>query len=440
MLRIFANCLSLEKYFKMAGYNFHYYLDNNQSKIKKELQTATTVILWVRKSQFKIKYRTAIKVKPSQWDSEKQEVKRNKVGYSTDNNYLLNIKTYAQDIFLENSKAGISLTHSVLKRSLDVKLGLIDQSDQNDLFKFIESYIEDSKATKEQKTTKGYTTTLNRLTEFNRKYNFGSKFDSVNLEFYTKFVVFLLKEKNYSINGAGTHIKNLKLFLRESYDYKLHTNTVFSNRKFKPLKQETYPIYLTMKEVGDMYRLDLSSSPRLEKVRDIFIVGCMTGLRFSDFSRLRAENIKPPYIEIIPQKTKDSSPLPIVIPILAFATDIFDKYRDDQGRVLPRVPTNQKMNEFLKEIGYLAKINELVKNPKYSELSPPEVKPLIPKYSLISTHTGRRSYCTNAYEQGIKPFYIMKVSGHKTETAFMRYIRQTSAHAADKVAEGWNII
>ena len=426
------------KYFKMAGYNFHYYLDDYQAKIEKELQKETTVILWIRKVQFRIKYRTPIKVKPAQWDKDNQKVKRNKVGYASDNNYLLNLRAIAEEIFLEKSKSGVSMTHLVLKKALDFKLGLVDKSDQNDFLKFIESYTEDCEVTKTLKTTKGYTTTLNRLTEFMRKHEYGSTFDSITLEFYNKFVKFLYDEKKYSVNGAGTHIKNIKLFLRESYDLNLHTNTIFSNRKFKSLNQETYPIYLTINEIDSIYKLNLSSNLKLEKVRDIFVVGCMTGLRFSDLSRLKAENIKGRNIEIIPQKTKGSSPLPILIPILNYTTDIFEKYKDEHGRVLPRVPTNQKMNQYLKDIGLLAKINELVKNPKYSPKSTPDVKPLVPKYTLISTHTGRRSYCTNSYELGIKPFSIMKVSGHKTESAFMRYIRQTSAHAADQVAEGWN--
>jgi len=422
----------------MAGYNFHYYLDDYQAELKKEERTSTTIILWVRKGQFKIKYRTSIKVKPDQWDGAKQEVRRNKIGYASDNNYLLTVKALAQDIFIEKSKAGVPLTHQVLKQALDEKLGIVEQSTKNNLLKFAENFIEQSELTKGIKTIKSYRTTLNRLTDFIRKYNYSTTFETVTLEFYTKFVSFLIKDKNHSINGAGTHIKNLKVFLHESYDFDLHNNKIFANRKFKALQQETYPIYLTMKEIGQIYRHDFSYSPRLERVRDIFIFACMTGLRFSDYSRLRADNIKGKYIEIVPQKTHISSPLPILIPILEYVPEIIRKYKDDQGRILPRVPTNQKMNEFLKEIGELAKINEMVKNPNYSPDSPPDVKPMVPKFTLISTHTARRSFATNSYEKNINPIDIMKITGHSTERSFMRYIRHTPKQAADRVADGWN--
>ena len=157
-----------------------------------------------------------------------------------------------------------------------------------------------------------------------------------------------------------------------------------------------------------------SKNLRLDRVRDIFLIGCFTGLRFSDFSKLTRDSIKSNYIEIIPLKTKGVSPNPIAIPLLDVAPNIFKKYSNLVGAILPRVPSNQKMNEYLKEIGELAKINTLVKNPRYNEDNPGEEKPTVPKYSLITTHTARRSFATNAYlmEGKLKTLDIMRVTGH----------------------------
>ena len=85
----------------MSGFNFTFYLDKTQRKIEEELQKKTTVILFIRQGQFKIKYRTAVKVKPNQWDGKKQQVKRNKTGYASDNDYLLTVKKFAQDVYYE---------------------------------------------------------------------------------------------------------------------------------------------------------------------------------------------------------------------------------------------------------------------------------------------------------------------------------------------------
>lgn len=422
----------------MSGYNFHFYLEDIQSKITKNEVKETTVILFVRKAKFKIKYRTAVKVKPEQWDGSKQEVKRNKIGYASDNNYLLNIKQLAQELFYENSKAGIPFTHAVLKNGLDEKLGLLNESARNSLYAFIEQYMRESKPQKRAKTIKSYNTTLNRLTDFSNKYHLGEDFASIKLDFYNKFVHFLLTEKKYSINGAGTHIKNLKLFMGESLDRGLHNNTAFHHAKFKNLKEDKEQIWLNIKEIKAIYKLDLTYTQRLENVRDIFIVGCSTGLRFSDFSRLKKEHIISDNIEIVPQKTKTISLNPVVVPILGYVPEIFAKYERKIGKILPRVPTNQKMNVYLKEIGLLAKINELTKNPRYKENDPDKEKPFVPKYALISTHTARRSFATNAYLMEIPIYYIMQVTGHKTETAFLRYIRMTRKDAAARLKEGWN--
>jgi len=422
----------------MAGYNYHYYLEDAQSSAKKNEYKDTTVILFIRQRQFKIKYRTSVKVRPDQWEPSKQEVKRNKVGYASFNDYLEAVKRFAQEVFLEKSKAGIPLNHIVVKKALDKKLGLNQPQSENNFLKFIDQFIDESSVTREVNTIKGYKTTLAHLKEFVRTSGASVEFDAVNLDFYNKFLVFLRKEKAHSVNSAGKNIKNLKVFLHESYDRQLHTNNSFSNRKFKTIEEQTQSIFLTMQEIDKMYAEDFSDNPKLDRVRDIFLIGCLTGLRFSDFSKLEKGSIKSGYIEIVPQKTKGVSPNPIAIPLLGAAPKIFEKYSTLAGAILPRVPSNQKMNEYIKEVGKLAKVNEMVLNPRYNESNQGTEERLVPKYSLITTHTARRSFATNAYLMDLKTIDIMRVTGHKTEGAFMKYIKMSNKDAADRIKEGWN--
>jgi len=421
----------------MSGYNYHFYIEDKQSGIEKEELKETTVILFVRRGKFKIKYRTAVKVKPDQWDVDKQEVKRNRIGYASDNNYLLNVKQLAQEIYYTNSKSGIPLTHKILKQGLDDKLGLNSEADRSNFVSFIEQYIKESRLLKGEKTIKSYNTTLNRLNDFAQKYHLGKDFASITQDFYSKFVHFLLTEKKYSLNGAGTHIKNIKLFMNESRHRGLHNNIAYLHSRFKKLEELKDSIWLTLDEIQAINNLSLSYSPRLESVRDIFVVGCYTGLRFSDFSRLEKLHIESGQIHIVPKKTQTSSPLPIIVPFLGNVPAIFNKYEQSIGTILPRVPSNQKMNKYLKEIGELAKINEIVKNPRYKENDPEKEKEYVPKFMLISTHTARRSFATNAYKKKIPIFVIMQVTGHKTEAAFLRYIRLTRDESAKMLKEGW---
>lgn len=420
----------------MTGFNFRYYLDNAQSKVEADLYKNTIVILFIRHGQFKIKYRTAVKVKPNQWDVVKQQVKRNKTGYASDNDYLLTIKKFAQDIFYEKSKLGIPLTHSVVKEALDEKLGMRKPEQPLEIFEFIEMYIEESKYSKALKTIQGYQTTLKYLKAYARKTNSILTFDSISLDFYKKFTLYLQKDMGNAVNTAGKYIKNLKALLRESFDRNYHSNPVFQNKKFKVLEEESDTIVLSEEEIQKIYNCDLSDDLRLERVRDIFVVGCWTGLRFSDLSRLTKDNVKDNNIIIGQQKTKEFSPESLVIPILEVVPEIFKKYLDQEGEILPRVPSDQKMNAYLKEIGKKAGITELVPNRPKKQSK--DDRTIVPKYLKLIVHTARKSYATNLFLRGNEPIDIMKITGHKTEKEFMKYIKMTKHTAADRIRKKFN--
>lgn len=415
----------------MSGFNFTFYLDKSQTKIEEDLQKRTTVILFIRQGQFKIKYRTAVKVKPNQWDGKKQQVKRNKTGYASDNDYLLTVKKFAQDVYYEKSKQGIPLTHNVVKEALDEKLGIGTPEKPMELFEFAEMFIEECRHSKALKTVQGYQTTLKYLKDYAKHNNCDLTFESIDMDFYKKFTLFLQKDLQNAINTAGKYIKNLKAILRDSYIRKYHTNTIFQDRGFKVLSQDSDTIALSIEEIQKILDCDLSDSERLERVRDIFVVGCWTGLRFSDLSRLSKENIKGEDIIINQQKTKEFSPESLTIPIIPIIRNIFDKYLAKEGEILPRILSDQKMNEYLKEIGEIAGLTELVSNrpKKHSKIQ----DTIVPKFKKLTVHTSRKSYATNVFLLGAEPIDIMKITGHKTEREFMKYIKMTKKSSADRI-------
>jgi integrase len=119
----------------------------------------------------------------------------------------------------------------------------------------------------------------------------------------------------------------------------------------------------------------------------------------------------------------------VVIPLHWIVTAILQKYNYD----LPRSISNQKMNDYLKEIGEKAGIDESVSITKFE--GGIKVARTSNKYKLISTHTARRSGATNMYLAGIPAISIMKITGHKTEQAFMRYIQMTQEDNANKLID-----
>ena len=254
------------------------------------------------------------------------------------------------------------------------------------------------------------------LQEYARKYQ-KLEFGLISEEFYHNFVKYLREVKGYKVNTIGKYIKNLKTFLNWCTIRGYNTNVAFRSREFKVLTEESTNFYLTEDELKIMKDLDLR--PELERYRDSFLIACWTGLRHSDFSRLTTENIDYES-EVIRIQTKKTGE-PLVIPFLAEMKDIIEKYQDKD---LPAY-ANQPMNRYLKEIGRAMseKVNELNINGDKEQKD----------YSQLTTHAGRRSFCSNMYYRGgIEIEMIMAISGHRTEAQFRNYIKVKNEDKAAK--------
>jgi integrase len=213
--------------------------------------------------------------------------------------------------------------------------------------------------------------------------------------------------------------------MNEAVDRKLTANLQFKNKRFKNLEEHSESIYLSEDEIKELYDLDLAKSERLNKVRDLFIIGCYTGLRFSDLSQLRPENINElgNMVKIRTQKTDEV----VIIPLNSYIKKILTKY----GGNPPEAYSNQKMNEYLKDLGKEAKIKEnIIVTATKGGIRQSET---FKKWQLITTHTARRSFATNAYLNNVPTISIMKITGHRTEKAFLKYIRISQEDNANKL-------
>jgi len=199
-------------------------------------------------------------------------------------------------------------------------------------------------------------------------------------------------------------------------------------RKFANLREDAENIYLTETELESIYRLDLSKSPRLEKVRDLFIFASWSGLRFSDFSTLQPEHIKTDesgeqYIDLRQRKTGGRVQIPIVHDAV---TELLTKYNG----CLPTGISNQKTNDYLKEICQKAELTERIL--KYATKGGKSVVKTadgwgtvstgVEKWMLVTSHAARRSFAYNMFKHLMPTFLIMKLTGHKKESEFLKYI------------------
>ncbi|MES2138657.1 MAG: site-specific integrase [Bacteroidota bacterium] len=380
---------------------------------------------------------------PGNWETSDQKAKITKrfPENSQVNTRLADIEKAAQKAFDQyvldhNQQPSKPAYLNLLEKSFSK-----DQPVKLDLFGFIEQYTKEVEVLTNTKTgrimapatIKGYKNTLSHLKAYAQAKKTKLDFETIDLNFYHDFVEYLTLTKKFAINTIGKQIKNLKTFLGEATERGLNKNIAFTGKRFKGMAEDTENIYLTDKEILDIYELDLSENTKLERVRDLFVVGCHTGLRFSDFSRLTAENIKGDMIEIETQKTAEK----VIIPITPTVAEIMAKYKDQYPNSLPPAISNQKTNEYLKEI---CKDENICKDEKvkslHSKVSITSTKGgknitvTYKKWELVGTHAARRSFATNLYLSGLDTMVIRAITGHKTEKAFMKYIKITPSDKA----------
>ena len=178
-------------------------------------------------------------------------------------------------------------------------------------------------------------------------------------------------------------------------------------------------IFLTWEELNRLKDYKIPQTKQyLERVRDVFLFCCFSGLRYSDVYNLKRSDIKPDHIEVTTVKTADS----LIIELNNHSKAILEKYKDvhfEDHKALP-VISNQKMNDYLKELGELAEINDPVRETYYKGNE--RIDTVTPKYALLGTHAGRRTFICNALALGIPAQVVMKWTGHSDYKAMKPYI------------------
>lgn len=268
----------------------------------------------------------------------------------------------------------------------------------------------------------------NHLFNFDPELTF-EKFTEEKLVEYLTYLQGELKFKNTTITK---NISFIKWFLRWSCKKGYNTSTFFENFKPKLKNTQKKIIFLTPTEFKQFREYQIPEQKKyLERVRDVFLFQCFTGLRYSDVENLKKSDIRDNFIEVTTVKTSDS----LKIELNQHSKAILDKYKnykDSKGRALP-VITNQKMNEYLKELAELAGINESIRETYY--IGNERFDEVTPKYALIGTHAGRRTFICNALSLGIPPQVVMKWTGHSDYKAMKPYIDiadETKANAMSK--------
>jgi integrase len=277
-------------------------------------------------------------------------------------------------------------------------------------------------------TIKTYVTTYKHLCNFQKVKKREIDFNTIDYEFYVDYKTYLMQKHNLSNNTIGKHFQIIKLLMNEATEMGINTNLAYKSKKFVVLRENSDSIYLNDTEINAIENLNLTNNLDLQHTRDLFIIGCRTGLRFSDFTRLKAQCMNDGFIEISQEKTNNK----VVIPIHKSVEAIFNKYNG----VLPTACTNQEFNRRLKEIAQMVDLLQTSISIGYTK-GGKEITANYPKFELVTTHTARRSFATNEYLQGTPTLMIMAITGHRTERSFMKYIKVTKRDEAERLKQLW---
>ncbi len=374
-------------------------------------------------------------IKTTDWNEKKQRVK-NKQTTTADGKFALNdllenleklcYKTYSES--LANGIPQPSILREALQGFFDKNHQPSKAPDKPTLFSLIERFVNGEIKFRGRDKSTGSLKNYQAVSKHLKDYSVFSKskvdFESINLEFFYSYVSYLKKVKKLAANTIAKDIAIIKVFMGEAVDLGYTDNMLFRHKKFTYLEEETEHVYLTEQELDQLYQVKIANK-RLEQVRDLFVFGAWVGLRYSDFSNIKPENIvkidDDYFIKLVTQKTKEL----VIIPCNPVVIQIFEKYQHN-GNMLPRTISNQKFNEYIKEVCELAELNEI------GRLSSKTKEKL---YSLVSSHTARRSFATNFYLQGFPTIDLMKITGHKTERSFLKYIKVTKLGSAKRLNE-----
>lgn len=372
-------------------------------------------------AQFNVGYRVNI----NKWVSDSQRCKnntthgKNSIPASTINRAIQHYEDMAEEVFYHFEQSKTIPTTQEYKDKFNTAIGKLTKTTKQNIFDDYNEFI--ISESKENSWT--IATTLKHRTIRTHLYNFSPQLQYKDLteKGLNQFIDYMLSlDAGEDSTMRNTTIKKdlniLKWFLRwatrKGYNHELAYIT------YKP-KLKTIPrkiIYLEWNELMQVYNTPIPPHKQyLQRVRDKFLFCCFTSLRYSDMEALRWSNVHTEHIEIVTVKTND----PIRIELNDYSKEILSRYPRKGEHVFPPI-TNQKMNEYLKELCKLSGIDTPITQTYYCGNQ--RIERTQPKHELITTHTGRRTFICNALMLGIAPNIVMKWTGHSDYNAMKPYI------------------
>ena len=368
---------------------------------------AAPIYINIHHRAHRLRYYTGERIRPDDWDREKQRARSDYLGHASLND-LLDVLAEEPKAVERNARiAGIDCTVEYLKEQLSY-----NRTKEKDFIGVVDEFIreESRRNSWPPETKKQWRFFKNNLASFNTSYRL--ELDSINDQFAQAFIRGMLKQDWTNVR-IRQHISMAIQFASWAKRKGYHSSTAYRYIEIDlPTREpETNAVYLTIEEIARVSQLSFErNETRYEKARDVFLFSCLTGLRHSDLKNLRRSSIKYNYLIITSQRTDES----IRVPMVDQAKAILEKYKDS-GAVNPLpLVSPQKYNQYLKAIGRRAGLSEKVTQHNYKGREITES--ILPKWKLLTSQVGRKTFVSLAVFLDIPLETVSKITDLKPDT------------------------
>jgi integrase len=366
-------------------------------------------------------YSTGEKINPSEWDFDNRQPNdlngrtKRAENHRSVKKQLDRYSSFFTEIVNRYKNINEDLNVEIIRQRFNEEFKKIKSKD--DFFRIYDEFIVEkendfSGNAISNSTLKRYKCNKTLLEDFQTKTKHKLSLGKFDEKTYNLFLKFCVEEREHSVNTVHRNVGLLKTFLLWSLNKKYSFNNSFVNFK-KPPKFRTDEIALNIEQVEEIYSHDFSKNKKYERVRDLFVFGCVTGMRFGNYSTISKNDVQGDFIRVIDLKSKSKN---LSIPLNNISKSILEKYEYK----LPSI-SNQKMNEYIKEVFEELKFtDEIKKTMKYGDQL---VEKNTEFYKRISSHTARRSFITIMKNKRVPDKVIMSYTGHTSLEVFNAYYR-----------------
>jgi len=380
----------------------------------------TIIYLVMRWDGLQMKISTKQKVNPKFWNKERLKVKEtiSEKNHQHINKELVEIEKVAYKMFNSftetfKRKPNSEELKNLIEQEYFQNNPMFKKVDKKTILDYFDDYIETIKSTTAHTTVQKYKQAKENFKDFQKDKKRIYNTEMIDLKFRNEYVEYLIETKKYAPTTVYRKMKFLRTVLYFIENLGIKVNPFLHNSRFLTKDIEVDNIALSENEIDELERLNLSDNKRLEQVRDLFLVACYTGQRFSDLNKINQSNIiDDEYIAIRQQKTNEQ----LTLPLLKVVKTILVKY----SYKLPKI-SNVKFNEYIKEV---AKLCETL-NKQYNG----DNKKV--RWQMISSHTARRTFVTLNYGKGVDLDTLKLGTGHKQTKTLQTYIKMNDKQKAD---------